>query len=529
MRAQEFITESRGALFAYIKQKFPTWPDYVLKDFLYQQAKGIRSQEELDDFLTRNKNDFGKVQWKLEKLPITMDIFTPKTQRMLVSREGGSSNPYGVPKDAERHAQQLKMIQQQGVRTEPIIVAKLTNGYDLIEGWHRTIQHLKTYPDGYTGPAWVGYGATYTSEDQQGVAENMDHSRDGRAVEELKSALLAKQDQLQSATDDQVYDIIDKIMTRIARSHSISGQKLHDMWVDKYKQIPDTWVMNEDTEQKPVIIYTDHRGATIDDGIKNSLRVTQIPVDKLRLWEKHKSMQDPKVADWVTNKLLPELKQNGKLKPLLVWNNNGQFFVIDGNHRLIAYQEAGFKGNVPVQIVPDNMITVSDTVPGQQGVAENKQSGKPVVDAILKVMPLAQEIWFHGSRAIGRHRNDSDTDILVVVPDDLVGDKYLGVVRILQKLSSHFDNYDIQPTKAGTNIHRIAQEEGRLLWSKNQGVTENFADGRVKGKSRPGRVKRAGASCAGSVTDLRAKARKYGGERGKMYHWCANMKGGKKK
>ena len=60
-------------------------------------------------------------------------------------------------------------------------------------------------------------------------------------------------------------------------------------------------------------------------------------------------------------------------------------------------------------------------------------------------------------------------------------------------------------------------------------VNENFADGRVKGKSRPGRVKRAGASCDGSVSSLRAKARKYGGEKGKMYHWCANMKGGKKK
>jgi hypothetical protein len=58
-------------------------------------------------------------------------------------------------------------------------------------------------------------------------------------------------------------------------------------------------------------------------------------------------------------------------------------------------------------------------------------------------------------------------------------------------------------------------------------VVENFADGKVKGKSRPGRVKRAGASCKGSVTDLRAKAQKYGGEKGKMYHWCANMKGGR--
>jgi len=60
-------------------------------------------------------------------------------------------------------------------------------------------------------------------------------------------------------------------------------------------------------------------------------------------------------------------------------------------------------------------------------------------------------------------------------------------------------------------------------------ITENFADGKRKGKSRPGRVKRAGASCKGSVSDLRARARKYGGEKGKMYHWCANMKGGRNK
>ena len=40
-------------------------------------------------------------------------------------------------------------------------------------------------------------------------------------------------------------------------------------------------------------------------------------------------------------------------------------------------------------------------------------------------------------------------------------------------------------------------------------VTENFADGKVKGKSRPGRVKKAGASCKGSVSSLRAKAKKY--------------------
>jgi predicted nucleotidyltransferase/GNAT superfamily N-acetyltransferase len=162
----------------------------------------------------------------------------------------------------------------------------------------------------------------------------------------------------------------------------------------------------------------------------------------------------------------------------------------------------------------------------EQGVAEGKHQNQQVVNAIQKVLPVAQEIWFHGSRATGQHRRNSDTDILVVVPDELVGDQYLGVVRILQKLSSHFDNYDIQPTKSGTNIHQIAQEEGKLLWST---TNENFADGKVKGKSRPGRVRRAGASCNGSVTDLRQRAKNASGEKAKMYHWCANMKSGKKK
>jgi hypothetical protein len=58
---------------------------------------------------------------------------------------------------------------------------------------------------------------------------------------------------------------------------------------------------------------------------------------------------------------------------------------------------------------------------------------------------------------------------------------------------------------------------------------ENFADGKKKGKSRPGRVKRAGASCNGSVTALRKRAKNASGEKAKMYHWCANMKSGRKK
>ena len=66
----------------------------------------------------------------------------------------------------------------------------------------------------------------------------------------------------------------------------------------------------------------------------------------------------------------------------------------------------------------------------------------------------------------------------------------------------------------------------KLDWKE---FRENFADGKKKGKSRPGRVKKSGASCNGSVTALRKRAKNSSGEKAKMYHWCANMKSGRKK
>ena len=74
------------------------------------------------------------------------------------------------------------------------------------------------------------------------LIENMDHAKDNQAVPELKAALLARKSILQHASEDRVYDIIDTLMTRIAKSHGISGQKLHDMWVDQYDEIPDKWI-----------------------------------------------------------------------------------------------------------------------------------------------------------------------------------------------------------------------------------------------------------------------------------------------
>jgi len=86
--------------------------------------------------------------------------------------------------------------------------------------------------------------------------------------------------------------------------------------------------------------------------------------------------------------------------------------------------------------------------------------------------------------------------------------------------------------KAGVDkIRAVIADPKDLTWRDDvpDSIEENFADGKKKGKSRPGRVKRAGASCNGSVTALRKRAKNASGEKAKMYHWCANMKSGRNK
>lgn len=85
-----------------------------------------------------------------------------------------------------------------------------------------------------------------------------------------------------------------------------------------------------------------------------------------------------------------------------------------------------------------------------------------IVDQIKAQVP-AEEIWFHGSRATGTEHDESDWDILVIVPDNIVGDEYINVTRILQSIARRYENFDIQPARASNNIARIAREEGERI------------------------------------------------------------------
>ena len=132
-------------------------------------------------------------------------------------------------------------------------------------------------------------------------------------------------------------------------------------------------------------------------------------------------------------------------------------------------------------------------------------------------------------------------------------ERELKMYKILERLAQMWWNNDMSPAveqKLADMGWEVGEDEGSdtpsvfvieigdengnsyISWPIEQlenDVVENFADGKKKGKSRPGRVKRSGASCNGSVTALRKRAKNSSGEKAKMYHWCANMKSGKKK
>jgi predicted nucleotidyltransferase len=210
----------------------------------------------------------------------------------------------------------------------------------------------------------------------------------------------------------------------------------------------------------------------------------------------------------------------------------------------------------------------------------SEDNNKPLIDAVLNAVPQAQEIWLHGSRARGTARPDSDTDILVVVPNSVVGEAYLHIVKKLHSLSSQFDNYDIQPARAENYTAQIAKEEGKLLWSSMnedsvtdihkladekgvkwdndakfmaktkeltgkehlddltpaellkvqawlKNVNENFADGKKPG--RKGLSRRVGIPKKASLSKLQKIASSSTGERRRMAQWQLNMRRGKAK
>ena len=215
--------------------------------------------------------------------------------------------------------------------------------------------------------------------------------------------------------------------------------------------------------------------------------------------------------------------------PIIIKMPNGQLELVAGNTRLIGLINK--EGKAKVWYIDASKLNESvhpDKMTGNQMLSLLNQ--KHAWDEGMHVVELIHDVKSHNWALIDNYPLDK----LGSVPDQY------------NRVLDTDDDYAMRDTDLSEPIviasdrktvidgnHRVHKARGMGKTSLPayfpMNIDENFADGKKKGKSRPGRVKRAGASCKGSVSSLRAKAKKHSGERGKMYHWCANMKGGKKK
>jgi hypothetical protein len=161
----QYLNELRQGLLSYLKQQLPNFPDYVIKDWVYKFNKE-GSAEGIQDWIDTQLKG---LKWETKtNFPITMDIFGDKTQKELKLRIGGEIRQ-DVGKDTERHKTQQKLLKSQGISKEPIILFKTKNGkYELGEGWHRTTQAFKMYPEGFIQPnVYVGLNAKWLDENEE--------------------------------------------------------------------------------------------------------------------------------------------------------------------------------------------------------------------------------------------------------------------------------------------------------------------------------------------------------------------------
>ena len=164
-----WLNEISDKAMQYIRQFVPSWPEYVVADLLYKgYAKNLGELKIfLDEFSkSYGYNDADKMEWKLENVKISKEIFDEDTLRKMKMRGMGRFNPLAIPNDKERHVGAKERISAdpkirvQGYSGpssgEPVILVRWRDGkYELLEVWHRTIQMILANPNGYNQSAYV--------------------------------------------------------------------------------------------------------------------------------------------------------------------------------------------------------------------------------------------------------------------------------------------------------------------------------------------------------------------------------------
>lgn len=158
-----------------IKKEYPHVPDYVIYEAMMEFERNDYSKKERQDkksayYITKNilgllnkgykfsdalKEAFKAIghedwsnsifefldkKWALRILNLSFSDLAKDTQRRLKEREFGLKNPYSVPDDERRLMHQIASGGKNVAGSnQPIIFLQKSDGYELYEGWHRTM------------------------------------------------------------------------------------------------------------------------------------------------------------------------------------------------------------------------------------------------------------------------------------------------------------------------------------------------------------------------------------------------------
>ena len=357
------------------------------------------------------------------------------------------------------------------------------------------------------------YTYRYYIPAKEGVKnENMDHDLDSQAVPELKAALLAQKKKLQTATNDETYDTIDKIMTRIAKSHGISGQKLHDMWVAKYKQIPDTWIMKEaaNSAQQAAIAISKKKEKNVSE---NSYKVSDFRENAFEsIAEFKRWMRSPKTDNRGMTRYSVDSYENIFIDENNLSESNNTFSQKKSEAREFSEKFKRLDQRNDVEIKIGNKVSVLSVsiVPGDKH-SRIEISGFLTPKKIININTYQDgKIDFIEFADGSRFPETSEFTT--------IGGTNITNTIFFRDASS--------ASKANTAIWMYATKlEGRG-WKIEHHMNENFADG--KGPGRPGDSARHGIPKHATMSELE-KASHSKGRKGQLARWQMNMRNGKKK
>ena len=124
-----------------------------------------RKQGKLDEEIEDTFSEWIDLKWKKQIIEVNFNDFNEKTQIFMKDRKMGMLDLTDIPNDKERNNLHRDLATNDG-KNEPVIITKTSEGYELLEGWHRTMSILSLGSDGTDNyeywdkvklNAWVGY------------------------------------------------------------------------------------------------------------------------------------------------------------------------------------------------------------------------------------------------------------------------------------------------------------------------------------------------------------------------------------